>query len=117
MTDRSVETVIRKRWMWILVRSRGHSELGYHVPSLPFWVRQVFGMRKYRVVDREVEVYATVRKVIVGPDLPQNHHHLPKQFPVLLIFSRIGVGMELRTFIRPDSPSQTDLNATAKHVV
>ena len=56
-------------------------------------------------------------KVLVGPYLPDYLHRLTEQLPVLLILARVGVRMKLGTLIRPDSPAEANLHASAGHVV
>ena len=62
-------------------------------------------------------VGSTVRKVLVGPYLTHYLHHLPEKLPVLRILARVGVGMKLWTLVRPDSPAEPNLHASAGHVV
>ena len=74
-------------------------------------------MGKHGVFDGEGVVRAFVGKVFVGPDLADDFHGLGKQLPVLLVLARVGVGMKLRPFIRPDAPSEPDFDPTPGHVV
>ena len=65
----------------------------------------------------EAVVGALVGEVLVGPYLPHELDGLPEQFPILPILAWVRVGMELRTFIRPDAPAEAHLHASPGHVV
>ena len=68
-------------------------------------------------VGGEAVVGSLVREVLVGPDRPRYLHRLLEELPVLRIPPRVRVGMELWTLVRPDSPAEADLHASAGQVV
>ena len=100
-----------------LVRARRHTQFCHSFAVLPDRIRRQRRMGENGVIGWEAVVGPLVREMLVGPYRPNDLHGFPKQFPVLLVFARIRVGMELRTFVRPDSPAKADFDPAPGHVV
>lgn len=67
------------------------------------------GVRKYGVFDGKAVVHTVVREIILRPYLSDNFQGFREEFPIFLIFARVGIGMELRALVWPDTAAKTDI--------
>ena len=74
-------------------------------------------MGKHGALGREAVVGTLVGEVRFGPYLSDYFDCFPEQFAVFFVLPGVGVGMELRPFVGPDSASEPDLQPSPGHVV
>ncbi len=103
--------------MGLLVGPGSHPEPSDPLAVLPRRVRRYGRVGEHGALGGEIVVGAVVGEVRFSPYLADDIDSFPEQLAVFLVLPGVGVGVELRTLVGPDTPAESDVNPAAGHVV